>query len=1088
MLTDSQREALVLLMRRGRTVGTDNIPRRDRGLSELPLSYGQEQLWFIDRLAPGQPTYNLPYLLRLSGALDVAALGRAMGELIGRHEALRTRLVTSESGRPVQVIDPPQPVVLTVEDLAGEGLREFVNAEAMRPFDLAVGPLLRTSLVRLGETEHMLVVVFQHAVFDGWSVTVFVPELVALYASEVTGEPSGLAELPVQFADYAAWERDRLQGPVLAELQSYWQGVMGGFETVQFPADRPRPMIDSFDGALAELMTDRGLLADLRELSRREGVTLFVTLMTALYVLLHRYTGQEDLVVGTASANRTRSELAPLIGFLVNTLPIRADLSGDPEFTRLLARVKATTLGAYAKQDLPFGKMVEILGAERDLSRSPVFQIHFSYADRDRTPVRAAGVEFTTSDVVRGIDVARFDLTFTAEACREGLWIECAYKTALFDATTVQRLLVHFETLLRGVVADPGARLSELPLLTEAEVRAEVRDWNDTAGPVPPGCVHERFEEQVARTPGVVAAEYEGECLTYTELNRWANQVARRLRDLGVGPEVLAGVCMRTGPRRLAVLLGIMKAGGGYVPLDPALPGERLSFMIADTGMTVILTDAASAESVPAAADVTVVGLDDEWDRITGLDGSDLAGTGVTPENVAYVIYTSGSTGRPKGVVIEHRNAVNSLHSMIGHWQIGPGDAVLQFASFAFDASVMDMFMPLLAGGRVVLAPTQTLHSPPRLAALLRDARVILACLPPAVLDLLPAGEYPDLRVLMAGGDELRAEVARRWIRPGLRLINVYGPTETTVNATYAELDAATVMPPPIGFPARPNYQAYVLDPHLNPLPAGVTGELHIGGASVARGYLSRPELTSERFIPDPFNPGQRLYKTGDLCRRRPDGSIAFTGRIDNQVKIRGLRIELGEIETVLAAHPAIALAVATVVTSPAGDKELAAYLRPADGTEIDTAEVREQLARSLPAYMVPAHLITLETFPLSRNGKIDKEALPLPPVSAGSAQVAPRTLLEMALVDLYSVVLGNEKIGATDSFFDVGGNSLQVMRLIAELGVTLAVDLDITAVFLSPTPRQLAEVLRDKHGFDDTDLGPDDLLGLDQHLQDSQL
>ncbi len=651
--------------------------------------------------------------------------------------------------------------------------------------------------------------------------------------------------------------------------------MLEGFETVQFPADRPRPVIDCFDGALAERMTDAGLLAGLREVSRREGVTLFVTLMASLLTLLHRYTGQDDLVVGTVRANRDRRALAPLIGFLVNTLPVRCDLSGDPAFGDLLARVKEVVVGAFAHQDLPFGKLVDALKVERDASRSPIFQINFTYTERDDTLVHAAGADFLLIDAVRSLDVAKFDLTFAVEARTEGLWLECCYKTALFDAGTVERLLGHLEVLLRGVVSDPSARLSELPLLTGGELRAEVHGWNDTAAPVPPVCVHEGFEAQAARTPDAVAAEFEGERVSFAELNGQANQVARRLRGLGVGPEALAGVSMRAGPRRLAVLLGILKAGGGYVPLDPALPAQRLAFMIADTAMTVILTDHASAAGV---ADAGALNVDAEWDELGQLADDDLKDTGVTPANVAYVIYTSGSTGQPKGVVVEHRNVVNLAYGLIEHFGIGPGSVMLQFASFAFDVSVKDMFLSLLSGARLVLAAPETLHSPPRLAALISQAGITFASLPPAVLGLLPAGNYPELKVIMAGGEELPTEVARRWIRPGLRLVNGYGPTETTVTAAFAELDAATSMPPPIGFPVRPNYRAYVLDRQLNPVPAGVFGELHIGGAGVARGYLNRPDLTRERFIADPFIPGERLYKSGDLVRRRPDGSLEYAG------------------------------------------------------------------------------------------------------------------------------------------------------------------------------------------------------------------
>jgi amino acid adenylation domain-containing protein len=1073
MLTDSKREALLARLRQDRSDAAGSgaggqIPSRRTGLTELPLSYAQEQVWFMDRFAPGLPIYNIPSAIRVRGPLDPGALRQALLRLTERHEALRTRLVPIDiaTGRheAMQVIDPPTPVALALEDLAGlepaerdARARELIRAEAMRPFDLAAGPLLRCSLVRLAAREHLLVVVVHHVVFDGWSVGVFIRDLAALYASSVTKGPARLAELPVQLADYAVWERERIQGSTLADLAAYWRRALDGFETLQFPADRPRPAVDNFAGALAERTTGTALLAGLRELARRESTTLFATVLTALLALLNRYTGQTDLMVGTVSANRGRPELMPLIGFFVNTLPIRCDASGDPPFTDLLARVKETFISAFAHAEIPFGTLIDTLKITRDASRAPVFQIGFTYAEPDEMPVAAADVDFTHTDLVRGIDAAKSDLTFAVEARAVGLWIECSFKAALFNAATVERLLGHLETLMRGAVADPGARLSQLPLLTPAEARAELMDWNDTAGPVPPGCVHEQFEEQVSRAPDAVAAEYEGERLSYAELNRWANRIAQRLRSLGVGPEVLAGVCMRTGLRRLAALLGTWKAGGGYVPLDPGLPAERLSFMIADTGMTVILADDASAERVPEAAQVTVVDVDAEWEHIAGLAGGNPSGTGVTPQNAAYVIYTSGSTGQPKGVVIEHRNVVNSLHSMIGHWQIRPGDAMLQFASLAFDASVEDTFMPLLAGARVVLAPTGTLHSPNLLAGLLRDTGIGLVSLTPAVLDLLPAGEYPDLRVLMAGGDELPAEVARRWMRPGVRLVNVYGPTETTVNATYAELDAATLMPPPIGFPARPNYQAYVLDPHLNPVPPGAAGELHIGGASVARGYLNQPGLTRRQFIPDPFHPGQRLYKTGDLVRRRPDGTLVFAGRIDNQVKIRGFRIELGEIEAVLASHPAVAQAVATVVTSPAGDREIAAYLRPVPDRRLDPAAVRAHVARTLPTAMIPAHLITVETFPLSASGKVDKKRLPAPAREHIRGHEPAVTPTESALAGLYATVLGMAGLGVTDSFFDLGGTSLTAMRLVHMIGRETGVDLRVTEVFLHPSVRDLA-------------------------------
>ncbi len=1092
MLTDAQRAALTARLRRGRDGAVSEIPRRGAGVADLPLSFGQEQLWFLDRFAPGLAAYNIPVALGLSGPLDVTALGCALDGLVARHEALRTRLVPDAGARPVQLISPPGPVRLDTVDLSGLepdkqqiGLREFIDVEAVRPFSLAAGPLLRTSLLRLADREHVLLVVVHHAVFDGWSARVLAGELAALYGEAVTGEPPGLAELPVQFADYALWERNRLASGALEGLEAYWRGAMAGFETLQFPADRPRPLLDSFAGARAQRMTGLELLDGLRELSRQEGTTLFVTLMAGLLALLHRYTGQTDLVVGTVSANRSRAELVPLIGFLVNTLPIRCDLSGDPAFCELVSRVREATTGAYAHQDLPFGKLVETLRVERDASRAPVFQIAMTYAERDTTPIRGAGVDFVLTDLAVGINAAKFDLDILAEARRDGLWLEATYAPALFDAGTVSRLLGNLEVLLRGVVADPSARLSELPVLTADELHRELAEWNDTAAELPVVCVHEGFEAQVVRTPDAVAAEFEDERVSYGELNRQANRIARRLRAAGAGPEVLVGVCMRSGLRRLAALLGVWKAGGGYVPLDPGLPAERLGFMVADTGMPVVLSDDASAGSVPGGGPgggpVTVVSLDREWEQISGLDGGNLAGTGVKPSNVAYVIYTSGSTGEPKGVVVEHQHAANFLRGLVRNWDVGASDVVLQFGSFTFDASVMDMFLALLAGARVVLAAAQTLHSPPRLAALMRERGVTFTLLPPAVLSLLAGEQFPGLRVLMTGGEELPSEVARQWVRPGLRFVNAYGPTEATVIATYHELDG-DVFPPPIGLPNWPNYQAYVLDARLNPVPAGVLGELHVGGAGVARGYLNRPELTRERFIADPFAPGQRLYKTGDLVRRRPDGSIVFAGRTDDQVKIRGLRVELGEIEAALATCPDIAQAVVTVLTDPSGDKQLAGYLRVRAGTQVGIAGIRQLLASRLPGYMIPGYLVFVDEFPLNASGKIDKAALPAPRAGQeGTERVPPGTLIETVLVDLYATVLGHGQAGATDSFFDIGGNSLQAMRLITMMQDELAVDVDVASVFLAPTVRQFAALLRDKHGLQDEELGADGIDGLEQ-------
>jgi amino acid adenylation domain-containing protein len=1025
-----------------------------------PLSLAQEQLWFIDEFHHGLPAHNVPYLIRLRGDLDVSALERALTALIARHEPLRTRLVAGQDGHPVQVIDPPEPVKLDVENILPERLREEADAESLRPFHLAEDHPLRTRLLHLADRDHVLLTVAHLTAFDDWSLRVLLSDLTTLYraetaAAEAGGQPCALPELPVRFADLAAAERERLQGPTRKALEDHWRGALAGLETSRFPADHPRPRLADHTGAVETALIYPAVLSRLRGLSRDAGTALPVTLLAALQVLLHRYTGQTDLITGALiGPERGNPEL---IAFLERTLPVRADASGDPTFAELLTRVHAALADARAHQHLPFAAIVEALPIERDPGSFPVFQTGFTYTE----PVPETINIYAERP---GLRASVLDLRFLAEPRPDGLFLEASYTPALFDAATVRRLLGNLAVLLAGAVADPQARLSRLPLLTPAELQAELRDWNNTAADLPVQCIHEGFQDRVAAAPAAIAAEYEGTQVSYADLDRWATQVAARLRALGVGPEVLVGVCMRTGLARLAALLGVWQAGGGYVPLDPALPPDRLSFMIADTGMAAIVTDKPSAASVPATDGVAVLPLDDEPEP-----GQPQAVPATAkPDNVAYVIYTSGSTGQPKGVLVEHRQAINFLHGMARHWRIGPDSAVLGFAAFTFDVSVMDMFMPLLGGARLVLAAPQTLHSPPRLAALIRDRHVTFACLPPAVLNLLRGEKFPELRTLLSAGEELSSELLRAWQHDGLEIYNGYGPTEASIGSTFAKLEPSTPLPPPIGRP-KPNYQAYVLDPHLNPVPVGVTGELHIGGAGVARGYLNRPELTQERFIPDPFRPGQRLYKTGDLVRRRPDGTIVFAGRIDNQVKIRGLRVEPGEIEAALVAHPGIAQAVVTVVTAPSGEKQLVGYLRPSGDAAPEISEIRQHLARTLPAYMIPTHLIPLAELPLTAHKKIDKAALP-PPDSVGTRaqRVPPRTALEAVLTDLYATVLGTQQVGVTDGFFDAGGSSLQAMQLVTQLRTVLDADLDVAAVFLTPTPRQLAGLLRDKHGFTD--------------------
>ena len=1068
MLSDAQRQMLAARLRKGRSAPAQGIQRRPAG-AEVPLSFAQEQLWFLDRFAPALPTYNIPHLVWLSGELDVPALNRAVSALAGRHETLRTRLVLGSGGPAPLGVSDPAPVQLPLIELAEPDLatarawvREFGSEQAVLPFDLAVAPLFRLQLVRLAENEHALVMVMHHSVFDAWSLGVFLRELTALYDAESSGTEAELGQLPIQFGDYATWERQNLAEPA-PSLVDYWRTSLAGSQSLQLSTDRPRPARESFRGQVQWLNLGTDLLAELRTLSRDQGCTLFVTLLSGLFAMLHRYTDQDDIVIGAPNASRSKEELTGLIAFLVNTLPIRADLSGDPTFEELLRQVRERTVSAYAHQDLPFARLVDALEVPRDAGRSPVFQVVLTFADLTEHP-QPAGLELRVEKI--DLPAAKFDLNFYAEVRADGLWVELAYASDLFDAASISRMLDHYGRVLAGAAAEPASPLGLLPMLSEQELHRELVEYNETDAEFAAGCLHELIEAQARRAPEAVAAVLDAEQISYRELNARANQLARRLRELGVRPETLVGVCMQPSIDRLVGVLAILKAGGGYLPLDPALPAQRLSFMLADAAVPVLLTDAAGEPSV--ATDAVVV-------PVVAGEFAQLADTDLEPaaaaSDTAYLIYTSGSTGRPKGVVVEHRQAVNMVAGQLAYWQLGAEDRVLQFSSLSFDVSVLEIFTALAAGATLVLIPLATKLSPPRLGALMRERRVSFACLSPAVLNLLADQDFPELRVLISAGEELRSESAKRWLRPGLRLCNGYGPTETTVLAAFTEIDAG-MLPPPIGRPPA-NYQAYVLDSRLNPMPIGVVGQLHVGGAGVARGYLNRPELTAERFVPDPFSadPQARLYRTGDLVKRLPDGNLSYVGRIDGQLKIHGQRIELGEVESALGRLPGVRHAVVTAGEDGSADRELIGYVCGMAGVILDPVELKRQLAEWLPGYMVPSQLLVLDSLPMNASGKVDKAALPLPGSTSGTGSARPTTLVETMLVEIYASVLGLDEAGVDASFFDVGGNSLKAMRLVSQLEQEMGLDVPVADIFLAPQPRELARLLCAKHGLRDAEL-----------------
>jgi amino acid adenylation domain-containing protein len=1081
---------------------------------ELALSFAQQRLWFFDQLEPGLSAYNIPAAVRFKGPLNMAALERSLNEIIKRHESLRTTFGKVD-GRPTQVIAPTLTIQLPVVDLrklpASEQeteVRRLVTAEAQRPFDLSQGPLIRGTVLRLGDEEHVGLLTMHHIVSDGWSTGILVREVATLYVAFCAGGSSPLPALPIQYADFAHWQRQWLQGEVLETQIAYWKKqLIGAPALVDLPTDHPRPAVQTFRGAHQSLVLPKHLQEGFKTLSRQEGVTLFMTLLAAFKVLLYRYTSQDDLIVGTPIANRNRLETEGLIGFFVNALVLRTDLSGNPSFREFLRRVREVCLGAYGHQDLPFDRLVEELHLKRDLSRNPLFQVMFVMHNAPLRTVELPGL--TLSPVEGDSETAHFDLTLQIMDAGQGLTAAFVYNTDLFEAGTIARMLGNFQTLLEAMVANPEQRLSDLPLLTEAErqqllafaepqpdshrssfsltstaskgwgVRATAQrrlvEWNSTKTDCPRDvCIHQLFEAQVERTPDAIAVVFEAEQLTYGELNRRANLLAHHLRALGVGPEVLVAICLERSVEMVIGLLGILKAGGAYVPLDPAYPKERLAFMLKDAQVPVVLTQERLVVGL-GEHDAKVVCLDSGWETIARENGEN-PGVSALPENLAYVIYTSGSTGQPKGVLVSHGAIAEHCRNAQRYYELDSRDVVLQFASLSFDVSLEEILPTLIVGARLVVMGTNVWH-PAEFHRKISEYGLTVLNLPTAYWQEL-AREWagvPELvrniqpRLFIVGGDTMLPDVLKLWQRTpvnSIRLLNAYGPTETTITATAFEIaprsgENTTYQRVPVGRPLA-NRAIYILDQHTNPVPIGVPGQLYIGGEGLARGYLNQPELTAEKFIPDPFRagPGARMYKTGDLARYRPDGNIEFLGRADHQVKIRGYRIELGEIEVVLGQHPAVREAVVMVREDAPGEKRLVAYV-VADST---ADELRRFLKDKLPEYMVPAVVVLLEALPMTPNGKVDRRALPAPDRSRPELErnfVAPRDDLELQLVRIWEEVLGVRPVGVRDNFFELGGHSLLAVRLFSLIEKRLGKKLPLTTVFQGATVEHLAGVLR---------------------------
>jgi amino acid adenylation domain-containing protein len=1052
----------------------------------FPLTFAQQRLWFLNQLEGDSASYNVPWAVKIEGPLNVPALERTLNTILARHEVLRTTFAMSGNA-PVQIASATLPFALQVVDLmavpAGERehqAQELARQEASHPMDLAIGPLFRSCLLRLGEQDHVLLLTLHHIVFDGWSRRVFIRELGAIYEALSVGRPSPLPELPLQYADYAVWQRQYLQGNTLDRHFAYWKKQLEGAPVqLELPTDRPRPNTQSYAGTVLRWEAPSDLAAQLTSLGRASGTTLFMTLLAAFNVLLSKYSRQEDIVVGTPIANRNRAEIEALIGLFVNTLVLRTDLSGDPTFLELLTRVKETALGAYAHQDMPFEKLVEELKPERSLGHNPLFQVFFSLQNTPRQALELSGLRLTTLE--RTGTVSKFDLSLYLTETQHGLRGDLEYNTDLFDAATVERMMQHYLQVLRGVVEAPERRLSELSLLTEEERHQLVAGFNDTATPFPSSLVlPDFFEAQTSRTPDAVALVCGGAQFTYHELNERSNQLAHFLQQNGVGPDVLVALCTERSVDMLTGVLGILKAGGAYVPIDPAYPPDRIAMILEDAKAPLLLTQTLLLPSLPQQSLIQqsaiqqsprVVCLDSGWPLIAQQPKSNPARM-AQPSNLAYVLFTSGSTGRPKGVAIEHRSLVNFLHSMRREPGLQPHDVLVAVTTLSFDIAGLELYLPLITGARLVLASREVAQDGLRLAQLLEQSGATLLQATPSTWRLLIESGWnghQNLRVL-CGGEALPPDLARELTVRASSVWNLYGPTETTIWSTIYRVRGDEDHSVSIGRPID-NTQAYVLDAHRNLVPIGVPGELYLAGDGLARGYLGRPDLTVERFVADPFTakpnstkPHSRMYRTGDLARWHADGHLEYIGRVDHQVKLRGFRIELGEIEATLARHPALQQAVVILSEDVAGEKRLVAYVVLRAGLDVSPSALRAHLQLSLPDYMLPYTFVFLPALPLTPNGKINRSALPKPDQhyrSDDSEHMAPRDDVEFLLYRIWSRLLGTEAIGIRDNFFELGGHSLLAVRMVREVQRLTGKDLPLSLLFQGATIERLAELIQ---------------------------
>ena len=1065
-----------------------SAPALSEDVFVFPASFSQQRIWLLDQLEGNSATYNMTMTILLTGALDVATLERSLSELVSRHEALRTNFQMADDSL-VQIVAETANFRIQLEEKLVEGevlplnsdIEQWIAQAAQRPFDLAKDALFRVRLLRLADNQHILLVTMHHIISDAWSMGVFRRELAALYKAFKADQPSPLEPLQIQYADFADWQRDFLAGDRLTNHIDYWRQKLAGVPPLlDLPTDRPRPAIQTFKGRTNRFTLPAELTGQLKTLSQESQATVFMTLLAAFSVLLSRYTSSEDIVIGSPIANRQQRELEPLIGCFVNTLVLRTLLADNPTFVQVLAQVRQTALEAYEHQDLPFEKLVEALQPERSLSHSPLFQVMFVLQNTPKSGRSLSGLEMTS--IKRKRTIAKFDLTLTMTEKADGFSGFFEYNSDLFDAATIDRMIGHFKTLLGGIVRSPEQPISELPLLGDRERQQLLVDWNDTAdNTISPLCIHELFEKQVAQVPDAIALEFtdgqSAQSLTYQELDQRANQLAGYLKSQSLASGTLIGICLDRSVDMMIALLGILKAGLAYVPLDPTYPDERLNFMISDAKIPILLTQQSlTAQLAKHPADI--VCLDKDWEIIVATDKAQQISLAPSTDSVsldqrAYVIYTSGSTGKPKGVEVCHRSVSNFLQTMATRPGLTAQDALLSVTTLSFDIAALELFLPLSVGAKVILVSSEVATDGTLLKPILERCGATVMQATPATWQMLIATGWSghSQMKLLCGGEALSLDLAQQLTDRSSAVWNMYGPTEATIWSTLSKVEPADESIS-IGRPIA-NTQTYILDKFQNPTPIGIAGELHIGGAGLAKGYLHRPELTQRQFISNPFatpeissEPSSRLYKTGDLARYWPDGRIECLGRIDNQVKLRGFRMELGEIESVLIQQDRIQQAAAIIREDTPGDRRLVAYCVAKDSTTPPTVEAqRNSLQKRLPHYMVPSTFVWLDELPKTPNGKIDRSALPAPDWSKQNAdveRVLPSTPTERAIAEVWLDILNLTSVGVHDNFFALGGHSLLAAQVISRLRSVLEVAVTLRHLFEATTIAEFAHLVED--------------------------